>query len=268
MILTLLVVATFVFFSGNFEFCWTSSLFRQPVYTWSGDTVKVQCSLVSEEIDDFLRACAAELWLLQCDLFWWVQPLEAEDLALMKLTQHIGTCDGILLLYYTFNLFSITEGWTSFTNVKVGIFVDRLKPSETSLENYGPNIIGNFHRPTTLTNVSLHAKKIPLNGLSFDEITAAFCSDIMENNVTVIVLQTRRENFTQFVGNLASYFKIPVIESLMQAPQLGDKVGGIIHSLLTWSYFLYKLSSNNIIALLSSTQEHQTDTIVYFDECL
>ena len=149
----------------------------------------------------------------------------------MKLIHHIGTSDGILLLYYTFNLFSITEGWTRFTNVKVGIFVDRWKPSETSLENYGPNI-GNFHRTITLTNISLHIKTIPVNGLSFEKIAEAFCSDIVENNVTVIVLQTRRENFAQFVGNLASYFKIPVIESLTQAPQLGDKVGGIIHSLL------------------------------------
>ena len=149
----------------------------------------------------------------------------------MKIIPHMGTSDGILLLYYTLNLFSITEGWTRFTNVKVGIFVDRWKPSETSLENYGPNI-ANFHRATTLINVSLDIKTIPLNGLSFEEIAEAFCSDIVENNVTVIVLQTRRENFTQFVGNLASYFKIPVIDSLMQPPQLGDKVGGIIHSLL------------------------------------
>lgn len=154
-----------------------------------------------------------------------MQPLAAEDLAPMKLIQHIGTSNGILLLYYTFNIFSITEAWTRFTNVKVGIFVDRWKPSETSVENYGPNI-GNFHRATTLTNVSLHTKTIPLNGLSFEEIAEAFCSDIVENNVTVIVLQTRRKNFTQFVGNLASYFKIPVIESLMQAPLLGVKVGG------------------------------------------
>ena len=160
-----------------------------------------------------------------------MQPLAVEDLVLMKLIQHMGTSHGILLLYYTFNLFSITEGWTRFTNVKVGIFVDRWKPSETSLENYGPNI-ANFHRATTLINVSLDIKTIPLNGLSFEEIAEAFCSDIVENNVTVIVLQTRRENFTQFVGNLASYFRIPVIDSLMQPPQLGDKVGGIIHSLL------------------------------------
>lgn len=144
----------------------------------------------------------------------------------MKLIQHKGTSNGILLLYYTFSLFSMTEGWTRFTNVQVAIFVESGNPSETSIENYWPNN-ANFHGATSLT--SLHIKTIPLNGLSFEEISEAFCSDIVENNVTVIVLQTRRENFTQFVGDLASYFKIPVIGSLTQAPQLGEKVGTIIH---------------------------------------
>ena len=176
-----------------------------------------------------------------------MKPFVAQDLAPMTLIQHKGTSSGILLLYYSFSLFSIPEGWTRFTNVKVGIFEDRWKHTETSLENYGPNIT-NFHRATSLTNISLHLKTIPLNGLSFEEITEAFCSDIVENNVTVIVLQTRREHFTQFLGNLASYFKIPVIESLMQAPQLGDKVGIIIYSLVCdlISFIL------GILALLSS----------------
>lgn len=150
----------------------------------------------------------------------------------MKFIQHKGTSNGFFLLYWTFSLFSITKGWTRFTNVKVGIFLDRSKPSETSLENYGPNIANN-HRSTTLTNISLHIKTIPLKGLSFEEISEAFCFDIVENNVTVIVLQTRNENFTQFVGNLASYFKIPVIGSLLrQAPLLGDKVGMVVYSLV------------------------------------
>ena len=171
----------------------------------------------------------------------------------MKLIQHKGTSNGILLLYYTFSLFSITEGWARLTNVKVGIFVDCCKTSQTSLENYGHDI-ANFHRATTLTNISLQTETIPLNGLSFKEISEAFCSHIVENNVTVIVLQTRRENFTQFVGDLASYFKIPVIGSLIQAPQLGDKVGMIIYSLLCdlFSFIYNEFSSNNIVALLSS----------------
>ena len=157
-----------------------------------------------------------------------MEPFVAQDLVPMKLIQHKGTSNGILLLYYTFSLFSMTEGWTRFTNVKVGIFVDRWKPSETSLENIGAN----FNRATSLTNISLRIKTIPINRLSFEEISEAFCSDIVENNVSVIVLQTMREDFKQFVGNLASYFKIPVIESLMQAPQLSDKVGMIIYSLV------------------------------------
>lgn len=153
--------------------------------------------------------------------------MAAQDLTQMKLIQHKGTSNGILLLYYIFSLFSITEGWTRFTNVQVAIFVESWNPSEKTIENYGPNN-ANFHDATSLTNISLHIKTIPLNGLSFEEISEAFCSDVVENNVTVIVLQTRRENLTQFVGDLASYFKIPVIGSLTQAPQLGEKVGKII----------------------------------------
>lgn len=131
-------------------------------------------------------------------------------------------CKGFLLLYCT--LLSIAECRTHFTDVKVGIFLDRWKNGETSLENYGINF-ADYNRTTTLTKISLQTKMIQLNGLSFEEISRTFCDDIVENNATVIVLHTRNDNLTQFVGNLASYFKIPVIGSLTQAPLLSDKVG-------------------------------------------
>ncbi len=148
----------------------------------------------------------------------------AQDLALMKFIRHKGAAKGFLLLYCTFSLFLIAEGRTRFKNVRVGVFLDRWKRGETSLENYGVSF-AEYNRTTTLTNISLQIETIQLNGLSFDEISTAFCLDIVESNVTVIVLQTRSRNLTQFVGNLASYFKIPVIGSLTQEPLLSDKVG-------------------------------------------
>ena len=142
----------------------------------------------------------------------------------MKFLRHKGASKGFLLLSCTFSLFLIAEGRTRFTNVKVGVFLDCWKRGETSLENYGVNI-AEYNRTTTLTNISLQIETIQLNGLSFEEISRAFCSDIVEDNVTVIVLQTRNRNLLQFVGNLASYYKIPAIGSLSQEPLLSDKVG-------------------------------------------
>ena len=110
------------------------------------------------------------------------------------------------------------------THVKVGVFLDRWQRGETSLENYGVST-ADYGRRTILTNISLEIETIQLNGLSFEEISRTFCSEIIENNVTVIVLQTRDQNLTQFVGNLASYFKIPAIGSITQEPLLSDKVG-------------------------------------------
>lgn len=148
----------------------------------------------------------------------------AQDLTPMKFLRHKGASKGFLLLSCTFSLFLIAEGRTRFTNVKVGVFLDCWKRGETSLENYGVNI-AEYNRTTTLTNISLQIETIQLNGLSFEEISRAFCSDIVEDNVTVIVLQTRNRNLLQFVGNLASYYKIPAIGSLSQEPLLSDKVG-------------------------------------------
>lgn len=148
----------------------------------------------------------------------------ALDQVPMEFIRHKGACQGILLLYCTFSLFLKAEGRTRLTHVKVGVFLDRWQRRETSLENYGVSTADYNHR-TTLTNVSLEIDTIQLNGLSFEEISRTFCYDIIENNVTVIVLQTRDQNLTQFVGNLASYFKIPAIGSVTPEPLLSDKVG-------------------------------------------
>lgn len=127
----------------------------------------------------------------------------------------------IHFLYCIFTLFLLAEGRTHFTNVKVGIFLDRISPSETL---FGKQDLADYHRNTTLTKIFLQNQTIPLNGLSFEDISRRFCVDIVQNNISVIVLQTRSPELTQFVGNLASYFKIPVIESFGREPLLSDKV--------------------------------------------
>lgn len=142
----------------------------------------------------------------------------------MQFVTHKEISKRILLLYCTFTLFLLAESRTHFTNVKVGIFLDRFSHSETSLENYGYDV-ANYNRNTNLTKISLRTQTIQLHGLSFEEISRTFCVDIVQNNASVIVLQTRNLKLTQFVANLASHFKIPVIGSLTQEPLLSDKVG-------------------------------------------
>lgn len=131
-----------------------------------------------------------------------------------------------MLCLWIYNLLSVLEGRKHFTNVTVGVFSDRRTYRETFvLENYGAQI--HDYRSTSsssLAKVSLQIKTILLRGLSFEEISRTFCSNILESNVTVIILHTRNKKVERLVGHLASYFKVPVIGSITHAPLLSDKV--------------------------------------------
>lgn len=137
----------------------------------------------------------------------------------MKLIRHRGIFKSFLLVFWTFNFVSTAESRTHLINVKVGVFLDRRSHRETSLlEN-----IDERNHNKSLTKITLQT--ILLHGLSFEEISKTFCSDVLESNVTVIILHTRNGKLARFVANLASHFNIPVIGSINQAPLLSDKVG-------------------------------------------
>ena len=145
----------------------------------------------------------------------------------MKFVSYRGVFKSFLLLFSTFNFLSITESLTHFTNVKVGLFLgDCIDHRKTSVDHlYGINI-DDYNQNASFTKISLQIKTILFHGLSFEEISRTFCSSVLEDNVTVIILQSRNKNLARFISNLASYFKIPVIGSINQAPLLSDKVRG------------------------------------------
>lgn len=169
----------------------------------------------------------------------------------------------IYLLYCTFTLFLLAEGRKHLTNVKVGIFLDRILHSETSFGNYTQEL-ADFYHNTTLTKISLETQTIQLNGLPFEDISRRFCVDIVQNNISVIVLQTRNLELTQFVGHLASFFKIPAIESVSREPLLSDKVGKSLScrfklKILTIFFSLtITLSFTSLIILIISLKNNLT----------
>ena len=142
----------------------------------------------------------------------------------MKFIRHKEIFKIFFLLSWILNFLSLVESRTHFTIVNVTVFLDRRSHGETStLEHYGVNI-DDYSRNTSLTKISLQANVIFLHGLSFEEISRTFCSSVLESNVTVVILQTKNEKLERFVGNLASYFMIPVVSSVSETPLLSDKV--------------------------------------------
>lgn len=147
------------------------------------------------------------------------------DLFPMKLNAQRRFLKCFILVFWTCNFLLVVESRTHLTNVKVGVFLDqRSRGATLPLENYGATIDDHNHNSSSLSRISLQIKTILLHGLSLEEISRTFCSNVLKSNVTVIILQTKHENIERFVLHLASYFKIPVIGSVSQEPLLPEKV--------------------------------------------
>ena len=144
----------------------------------------------------------------------------------MKLIAQRGILKHFLVFFWKYNLLFVVGSRTQFTNVRVGVFLDQRSHVETlPLEKYGATIDDHDRNSSRLSRISLQIKTIFLDGQSLEDISRTFCSSVLESNVTVIILQTGHENLQRrFIVNLASYFKIPVIESLSQEPLLPEKV--------------------------------------------
>ena len=134
----------------------------------------------------------------------------------MKLVAQSGCLKYFILLFWTCNFLLVVESRTRLTNVEVGVFLDQRSHGAT-IDDYNRN-------SSSLSRRSLQIKTILLHGLSLEEISRTFCSNVSESNVTVIILQTKHKNIERFVGHLASYFKIPVIGSVSQGSLLPEKV--------------------------------------------
>ena len=143
----------------------------------------------------------------------------------MKLIAQRRFLKYFLLFFWTCNFLLAVESRTHLTNVTVGVFLDQRSHGATlPLENYGATIDDHNHNSSSVSRILLQTKKILLHGLSLKEISRTFCSNVLESNVTVIILQTKHESIERFVGHLASYFKIPVIGSVSQGTLLPEKV--------------------------------------------
>ena len=143
----------------------------------------------------------------------------------MKLVAQSGCLKYFILLFWTCNFLLVVESRTRLTNVEVGVFLDQRSHGATlPLENFGATIDDYNRNSSSLSRRSLQIKTILLHGLSLEEISRTFCSNVSESNVTVIILQTKHKNIERFVGHLASYFKIPVIGSASQGSLLPEKV--------------------------------------------
>lgn len=138
------------------------------------------------------------------------------DLFPMKLVAQREFLKYFILYFWTCNFLLVIESRTHLTNVKVGVFLDQRSHGAT-IDDYNSN-------SSSFSRISLQNKTILLHGLSLEEISRTFCSNVLESNVTVIILQTKHENIERFVGHLASYFKVPVIGSVSQGSLLPEKV--------------------------------------------
>ena len=140
----------------------------------------------------------------------------------MKYFSHRETYKRFLLIFWTCHLLILIESQLHHTNVKVGLFSDRRNLEETSVENFLVDVDG-LNRNTSLTKTSLQIKILSVHGLSYEEISRKFCSSVLQDNVTVLILQSRKEKLARFVGHLASYFKLPVIGTINPSPQTVEK---------------------------------------------
>lgn len=133
----------------------------------------------------------------------------------MKLTTRGGFVKYFPVFFWFWSFFSSTDSGKKTLNVAL---IGDLTGSGDTLS------VDNYINDTNSTKISLQLEAFPLNGTSFEEISKRFCSSVVESNVTVIILQARRDKLVCFVEHLASYFKIPVISSGKAAPLLSAKV--------------------------------------------
>ena len=133
----------------------------------------------------------------------------------MKLTTRGGFVKYFPLFFWLWSFFSSTDSEKKTLNVAL---VGDLTGSGDTVS------VHNYINDRNLTKISLQLEAFPLNGTSFEDISKRFCSKVLDSNVTVIILQTKRDKLACFVEHLASYFKIPVISSGKAAPLLSAKV--------------------------------------------
>ena len=134
---------------------------------------------------------------------------------LMKLITRGGFVENFPLFFWLWSFFSSTDSEKRTLNVAL---IGDLTGSGDTLS------VHNYINDRNLTKISLQLEAFPLNGTSFEDISKRFCSKVLDSNVTVIILQTKRDKMACFVEHLASYFKIPVISSGKAAPPLSAKV--------------------------------------------
>lgn len=132
----------------------------------------------------------------------------------MKLTTRRGFVKYFPLFFWLWSFFSSTDSEKKTLNVAL---IGDLTVSGDTLS------VHNYINDRNLTKISLQLEAFPLNGTSFEDISKRFCSKVLDSNVTVIILQTKRDKLACFVEHLASYFKIPVISSGKAAPLLSAK---------------------------------------------
>ncbi|XP_015774940.1 PREDICTED: glutamate receptor ionotropic, NMDA 2B-like [Acropora digitifera] len=132
----------------------------------------------------------------------------------MKLATRGGFVKYFPLFFWLWSFFSSTDSEKKTLNVAL---IGDLTSSGDTLS------VHNYINDRNLTKISLQLEAFPLNGTSFEDISKRFCSKVLDSNVTVIILQTKRDKLACFVEHLASYFKIPVISSGKAAPLLSAK---------------------------------------------
>ena len=110
-------------------------------------------------------------------------------------------------------------------NVRVGVVLDGCKHGKTSTAGRDGVASDFVNRTANFTKIAIEPVTIKLDNCSVEHILRTFCSEILQQNVTVVVLQTKEKKLTQFISNLASQSKIPIIGSITQDPLLFDKVG-------------------------------------------
>ena len=164
----------------------------------------------------------------------------------MKYFSHRETYKRFLLIFWTCHLLILIESQLHHKNVKVGLFSDRRNLEETSVENFLVDVDG-LNRNTSLTKTSLQIKILSVHGLSYEEISRKFCSSVLQDNVTVLILQSRKEKLARFVGHLASYFKLPVIGTINQAPLPSDKVRKKRNIIYNFKFFFVRSNSTSTI---------------------